>query len=273
MSSAIAIRLKGIIDKIISPCQTAYISGRYIGENTRLVYDVLTLTKQNQMKGVVAVADFEAAFESVSWEYLTSVLENMNFGANFIGIIKLLYLNHQNFSRTMINGHLGPQIYLHRGIRQGDPSSGYLFNIAAEILTGIINHSSKLNGINVSPLKQVRISQCADDTILFLDGSHASIKGAMDELDKFAHVSGLKVNVSKTSCMPIGMLTKDNIPEGLGLKIVEELKVLGIIIANNLDNITLRNIEGKCRQYAMTYNSGKGETLPRLGKYASSKHF
>ena len=84
----------------------------------------------------------------------------------------------------MINGHLGQKISLNRGIRQGDPASGYLFNIAVEVLAGIINNSVSLKGIQITPRKEIRISQYADDTILFLDGTTESLKGAMDELSK-----------------------------------------------------------------------------------------
>ena len=266
VSTAIAIRLKSIINKIISPCQTAYISGRYIGENTRLVYDTVAAANKNKIKGVIAAADFEAAFESVSWEYLTSVLKRINFGTNFIEILKLMYLNHSNFSRIMINGHLGPQVFLHRGIRQGDPSSGYLFNIAVEVLTGLVNHSSTLKGIEISPSKQIRIAQYADDTILFLDGSQNSMKGAMNELDKFTQISGLKINLCKTSCLPIGTMTKEDIPTDLGVKVVEELKVLGITISNNLDNITLRNIEEKMPALRRDLQQWKRRNLTPIGK-------
>ena len=57
-------------------------------------------------------------------------------------------------------------------------------------------HSSKLNGTNVSQQKQVRISQYADGSILLLDGSYESLKGAMQKLDNFARTLGLKVNVN-----------------------------------------------------------------------------
>ena len=79
---------------------------------------------------MILAADFEAAFESISCEYLRTVMSKMNFGSKFLKLIDFLYLNPNNYSRIMINGHLGPKIFLQRGIRQGDPSSGYLFDIA-----------------------------------------------------------------------------------------------------------------------------------------------
>ena len=83
-------------------------------------------------------ADFEAAFNSLSWDFMSRVLEQYNFGPQFRNMINMLYLNPNNFSRIMLNGHLGEKIYLRSGIRQGDPASGYLFNFAVNVLAGQI---------------------------------------------------------------------------------------------------------------------------------------
>ena len=147
VSTAISNRLKTVMTKIINPAQTAYTSNRYIGENTRLMLDVIHWTKKNQQPGIILAADFEAAFESVDWQYLELVLKELNFGPNFINIIKALYLNKENYSRILLNGYLGKKVYLGRGIRQGDPASGYLFNLAASIFTEQIRKSSNMRGI------------------------------------------------------------------------------------------------------------------------------
>ena len=47
-SGAIANRLKQVIDKIINKDQTGFLKGRYIGENTRLIYDLMNYTEQKQ---------------------------------------------------------------------------------------------------------------------------------------------------------------------------------------------------------------------------------
>jgi hypothetical protein len=50
--------------------QTGFISGRYIGENIRLIYDILQYTEENEIPGLLLLIDFEKAFDSVSWEFL-----------------------------------------------------------------------------------------------------------------------------------------------------------------------------------------------------------
>ena len=60
-----------------------------------------------------------------------------------------------------------------------------------------------LKGIQVAD-KEFRLSQYADDTVLFIDGSEKSIQAACNNLDLFANMSGLKVNVDKTDVVWIG---------------------------------------------------------------------
>lgn len=106
ISAAISARIQKVIGKFIDPCQTAYIKGRYIGENTHLIYDIIDNLSRKQESGIIMSADFEAAFDSLSWDFLSKVLERYKFGPNFRKIIQLLYLNNENYSRIMLNGHL-----------------------------------------------------------------------------------------------------------------------------------------------------------------------
>lgn len=65
-SGCIASRIKTVLNKIISNDQTGFISGRYIGENIRLIYDLMNYTENNYIPGVLDMIDFEKAFDSVA---------------------------------------------------------------------------------------------------------------------------------------------------------------------------------------------------------------
>ena len=69
-SGSIASRIKTVLDKLISTDQTGFIKGRYIGENTRLVYDLLQFTEENNIPGLLLLIDFEKAFDSLSWSFI-----------------------------------------------------------------------------------------------------------------------------------------------------------------------------------------------------------
>ena len=68
-SASIANRLKLVLPKLISEDQTGFIKGRFIGDNVRLIYDVIDyLTSQNK-PGLLLCLDFEKAFDSLDWSF------------------------------------------------------------------------------------------------------------------------------------------------------------------------------------------------------------
>ena len=65
-SESIAARLKSVLDKLIHPDQTGFIAGRYFGENSRLIYDIMGYTEEEKIPGFLLLIDFEKAFDSLS---------------------------------------------------------------------------------------------------------------------------------------------------------------------------------------------------------------
>ena len=66
--------------------------------------------------------------------------------------------------------------YPERGCRQGDPISPYLFLLCAEIL-GILIRNNKGNKWITIERVEYKLSQYADDTTIFTDGSPSSLDG------------------------------------------------------------------------------------------------
>ena len=124
-SASIANRLKTVLDSIISETQTGFLSGRYIGENTRLIYDIMNYSELNDIPGLLIFIDFEKAFDSVSWNFLHKVIDFFNFGESIKRWIKTLY--NETFSSVTQNCMLSNFFKIQRGCRQGDPVSPYLF--------------------------------------------------------------------------------------------------------------------------------------------------
>ena len=79
-SSVIANRVKQTLQDIIHENQKGFIAGRFIGENIRLIYDVLFETKQQNIPGLILSIDFEKAFDTVSWKCISKTLDYFNFG-------------------------------------------------------------------------------------------------------------------------------------------------------------------------------------------------
>ena len=89
--------------KIINPDQTEYVKGRYIGENVRLIQDIMFYTKRMNSPGIAIFLDFRKPFDSIEWEYLKAALKAFNFGPNLLKWIDVLY--NEASSCVINNGH------------------------------------------------------------------------------------------------------------------------------------------------------------------------
>jgi hypothetical protein len=89
----------------------------YIGDNIRLIYDMLQFTEENDIPGLLLLIDFEKAFYCISWDFLLSVLKFFNFGESIINGVQVFY---NNISSAVIQGgNLSEFFQIGRGCRQG----------------------------------------------------------------------------------------------------------------------------------------------------------
>jgi hypothetical protein len=164
-ASCIAERIKQKLDNLIHEDQKGFIPGRFIGENTRLIYDIIFETEAQDLPGMIMMIDFEKAFDTVSWDFIQKVLDIFNFGESIQKWVKLFQNNSE--SAIISNGHFSTPFMLERGCRQGDPISPYIFVLCAEILGSAVRQNKHLKGINLWG-DEYTISQYADDTYLFV---------------------------------------------------------------------------------------------------------
>ena len=133
LAKALTNRLQKVIGNLISQDQVGYIKGRLIGENVRIIEDMIEYTNKNDILGLLVLIDFEKAFDTIEWDFLFKTLKSYNFDKTFINWIKLLYSNIT--ACTINNRYLSRNFTLERGIRQGCPLSALLFILVAEILS------------------------------------------------------------------------------------------------------------------------------------------
>ena len=165
-------------------------------------------TKNQELPGLILSVDFEKAFDTVSWEFIENVLKYFNFGPSIISWIKLF----QSGSESCIiqNDFMSDSLKLKRGCRQGDPVSPYVFILCAEILGKMLRTNKNVKGINING-NDFLLSQYADDTQIFLDGTEQSLREALSVLDRFYAISGLKINIEKTKAIWIGSLKNSEV--------------------------------------------------------------
>ena len=161
ISKALASRIKAVLPDIISHDQTAYVNGRFIGESTRLISDILEATDIYNTEGYILTADIEKAFDSMDHTFLMGCLEKFGFGQYFSDWINILL--NKNESCVLNGGTTSKYFLLQRGARQGDPIAAYLFIISLEIFFIMARSNKDINQLKLCNYSYL-LSAYADDT-------------------------------------------------------------------------------------------------------------
>ena len=116
---------------------------------------------------------------------------------------------------------------------------------------------------------EVKLSQYADDTTLILVGSQDSLSAALNVLDDFGEVSGLKLNSKKTEALWIGSYSGRNetlAPERNFRWQKDKAKSLGIWFSTDPDNTVFLNYKEKLEKIRTILSNWKYRRLTLTGK-------
>ena len=258
----LANRLQKVLHSIIGENQSGYIKGRYIGENARLIQDYFEHCENFQIPGILLFLDFEKAFDSLEWDFMIKVLEKFNFGEGFIGWVKILY--NKPLVSIKNNGWFSEDIQLKRGVRQGCPLSALLFVITVEIMAISIRNNNSINGLKL-PDRNINELMYADDTTLLLS-DFESLATAIQEVNNFSQVAGMKLNIDKTEGILLGPL-KDSVDEYNDIHFTNEsVRCLGIHIGHNKFSNIEKNWNNKLDKIKMVFERWKSRNLTLFGK-------
>nr|GEZ44607.1 hypothetical protein [Tanacetum cinerariifolium] len=161
----------------------------------------------NPVHSAFIKVDFEKAFDSIRWDYLDLVLEKLGFGCRWRSWIK--YCLHSARSSVLVNGSPTDDFELHRGLRQGDPLSHFLFILAMEGLHAYTSKAESLGlfkGCSVGR-DNLHISHLmyADDVIFIGEWSWSNARNLISLLRCFFLISGLRINIHKSLVIGIGV--------------------------------------------------------------------
>ena len=251
--------------------QVGFIKGRFIGENTRQLYDNmhhLQLEERNS-KGPLLLVDFEKAFDSISRKFIDNVLSFLNFGIIFKNYIKCKN-NDFKLCVTIQHGFFSSFLNIGRGCRH--PISPYIFILCMEILGTciLIRHCNDIKVIKISNIELIIRSF---NMLTILDGTDNSLRVALSLLNQFSQYSGLKHNIEKTRCMWLGSKrhSKDTLCEDLSLLWSDEqLKFLRIIFSVDLQQIPELNYKYKIDNIQKLIGQWSKQLISPLGKITCS---
>ena len=174
---------------------------RFIGQNVRLLNDLMEYTDVKKISGIFLFIDFEKAFDSIEWNFIKRSLELFNLGPFLTRWFSILYNNSE--AAVMNAGYMTDYFTVSRGVRQGCPLSPFLFILSVELLALKIRQEPNCKGIRLPNLQEAKISQFADDTTLISKDTN-SLKFSLQIIGSFGSISGLRLNKKKTKAMWTG---------------------------------------------------------------------
>ena len=141
-------RVVKLAKKIISPVQTAFIKGRNILDGVVLLHETMHEVKSKKLDAVFFKVDFEKAYDKINWDFVFDILRMKGFPEKFIGWVRKSV--EIGKVAVMVNDKIGHFFATKKGLRQGDPFSPILFNIAVDLVSVLVERAQE-NGL-IKPL-------------------------------------------------------------------------------------------------------------------------
>jgi hypothetical protein len=265
----------------ITPTQTAYLKGRNISDNLRLINALIGAAKTNtSIDSTIIALDAQKAFDSVNHEYITKILEQVGL-SNFVPIFRLLYRDLEN--DILINGQLGKKFHIKNGVKQGDALSCSLFILAMEPLIRNIENNNIIQNVHCNRLNFTwpKAIAYADDISIVTTNADVCIKEIFTEYWKLSTASGLFLNADKTEKFNIHNEHVNGIEshhvvygqETYQIVNLTTIKLNGVFFSNDSDHMAESNAENMIAKMDRHFAEWSKRSLSLLGKIQIIKTF
>ena len=233
VSKILTNRLKKIIGKILGETQYGGIKGRKIQHILRMLRDLFLEKEEELLKRelswVLICIDLIKAYDSVEREILWILMkEKFSFCKEFINFFKNLYINATG--QIVLNGEKTRPFPFEIGLRQGDPSSSYLFEIYLDPLIKYIE--ARITGIPIREAKVLKSAAYVDDTTFLANGSQDVLE-VTRALRWYEQHYKLKIHKKKSNMLPLSdnEKWKKSLENFSWLPVVTSTKILGVNIS------------------------------------------
>jgi hypothetical protein len=123
-----------------------FMPGRFIAENGQILQNIQIIATQHKSSSIALCLDQEKGYDRVHPDYLSSIMKAFNVPHTLIHSITSLFFSTS--IQVNVNGYLTQSIIQRRGLRQGDPLSPLLFNIAFDPFLRTVHNSPDIHGFD-----------------------------------------------------------------------------------------------------------------------------
>lgn len=181
ISKILSLRLRPVLSHIISENQSAFLPGRAIADNVLITHEILHYLKGSEAEKHCYIAvktDMSKAYDRLEWSFIRLVFEKLGFDPIWVNwVMECITTVSYSF---LVNDTAHGCVQPHRGIRQGDPISPYIFILCGEVLSGLCRegqNSGELTGVKIGHhCPRINHLLFADDTI-FHQSIHRLLHG------------------------------------------------------------------------------------------------
>ena len=178
-----------MLDKLVSPVQSAFVPGRKRVDNAIIVQEIIhTINKKKGRVGYMAIkVDLEKAYDKLEWSFIWETLLKENLHKGLVDLIMNCVTS--TTTSVLFNGGNLESFWPSQGIQQGDPLSLYIFILSMEVVDHLIEE--KCRDKKWIPVKASRSSIAsshlffADNLVLFARANGSNYLAIRDALDEF----------------------------------------------------------------------------------------
>ncbi|GJR60403.1 RNA-directed DNA polymerase, eukaryota, reverse transcriptase zinc-binding domain protein [Tanacetum coccineum] len=241
ITKILANRLCNVLPCLISEVQSAFVSNRNILDGPFILDELLQWCKHKRKRAMIFKVDFEKAFDSVKWDYLIDTLRAFGFGQKWCSWINGCF--ETATGSVLVNGSPTSEFQFHRGLKQGDPISPFLFILIMETLHLSFKRVIEANlfkGISINASFSISHLFYADDVVFIGEWNSSNIKTVAKVLNCFYLASGLKINFHKSKLMGVGVNSNEveSVANLVGCSTFSSpFKYLGVIVGDNMSRL------------------------------------
>jgi exonuclease III len=194
------------LTSVVDTTQTAFLPGRWIGDNVLAHLEEMDFLESRSEPGCMAFLDFAKAYDRLDRGWVLRCMESLGLGPSARRWVSLLQDGMQG--RVRYNGWLSPPFPVRSGLPQGSPLSPLLYVIAAQPLAAHLRQevaSGALRAILLPDGTQAPPShQHADDTTLHLRTRNDISVALSGSVHLYCQASGSSLNVAKSHGLELG---------------------------------------------------------------------
>jgi hypothetical protein len=132
LTKVLALQLSESVHHLIHPDQAGFIPRRSIFDHIRLANMIINYAELTEEDGVIVALDQEKAYDKIHHDYLWDTINAFDLPKPFTKVVRALYKNVHTV--VAINRIMSELYLVTRGVRQGDPLSCSLFDLAIKPL-------------------------------------------------------------------------------------------------------------------------------------------